>query len=756
MAMVASLIGTLPGPRAVGAAGDSHPAETFRTAPISAQSDPAPEATQLLTLGQLGYPDQTIRGSRSTIPVELVLRPGQTLLASSTFTINYDLSPAIDPDVSSITVSVNGAVRTTSPLEATGDGFQTVVVPLQPTDRLPDSASIRMTIEVVLAQSGVACPPAVDPQRWLIIRSDSVAALGLTNVDQSVGLSDLASLFSPTTPDPISRAGEPQAVPITIVVGQGAAAEEFQAAGYVATAIGRWAAERNIEPSILFSDQIPPDQPTIVVAAGIRFASSLAWGDVNWDGANYVAPTGFIAANRGILALQRTAVPRLLVSSATPAGVLDAASALVEPGRAAALTGSYAILTGRDAAIPELRQPTWDDDTATFQGLGAVDQVLTGTGSQAVGMTFNRPAGWVIAEGARLIAEVAVSGNVSADASVVMTLNGTVIGSVPIAPGGEGSLVSGNVASTQTVRTAELPIPPNVLNVLSTDQSHRQLRLDVVANLGAGATCSGLTPPSVTLLASSRWVLPHSTPASLDLARFPAPLGGDPRSGVAPLMVVIPDWPTTGELQAAMRVIASVARWSAGDHRLLPRLIPIGRLNLADRDSANLVVIGTVARNPLAGELVGRNTLVFGPPPTTSSTSNYAQVSGEIALLPSPWKSGGAVLLVTADFEAGVPLAAATFASNDQLAAVSGGIVSVGGSTPPQILASGKPMVIRQSGLVDRFGWDRWATALALAALVLLLVAAGPLARSRLRSRSRGPAVATDARVDSPSGHQGP
>lgn len=704
---------------------------------VSSQSTPTPGPTQLLTLGQLGYADRTVKGSRSTIPVELVLRPGQTVLTSSTFTLNYDLSPAIDPEISSITVSVNGAVRTTSTLESTADGFRTMVVPLQPTDRLPDRASVMLTLEIVLAQAGVACPPAVDPRRWLTIRADSVTSLGLTNADQSVGLSDLASLFSPTTPDPISRTGEPVAIPITIVVGQGAAAEEFQAAGYVATAIGRWAAERNIEPSILFSDQIPPDQPTIVVSAGIRFASSLVWGDVTWDGANYVAPTGFIAANRGFLALQRTAVPRLLVSGATPAGVLDAASALVEPGRAETLTGSYAILTGRDAAIPELRQPTWDHDTATFQGLGAFDQVLAGTGWQSVELTFNRPAGWVITDGARLIVDLAVAGNVSADAAVMLTLNGTVIGSVPIAPGGNGSIVTGEIASTQTVRSAELAIPPNVLNVLAPGQSHRELRLGIVASLGVGATCSGLSAPSVTILAGSRWVLPHAQPATLDLARFPSPLSGGPDSNVAPLMVVMPDWPTTGEQQAALRVIASVARWSAGDHRLLPRLIPIGRLNADDRITANLVVIGTPTRNPLAGEIVGRNALVFGLPSTTSSTANYPQVMGQIALLPSPWKSSGAILLLTSDFEAGVPLAGSNFTSSEQLAGLTGGVVSVGGSTPPQLLAGGEPVVAQQSGVVDRFGWDRWLSVAGIAALVVVLALIGPLLTSRLARTGR-------------------
>lgn len=702
--------------------------------PIVSQEDgstePQPQTTdakQLLTLAQLGYGDQTITATRSEIAIELPLRPGQAILTTSTFTIRYSVSPAVDLTTSSLTVLVNGEPRVTDLLSSPVGGIAELVVPIAPTDRLPDSASVRLTLQTVLNEPGTSCPPATDPQRWLTIRSDSVAVFGLTNADQSVGLSDIASLFSPLTPDPIGRTGVPVAVPITIVVGQGAAAEEFQAAGYVATAIGRWAEARNIEPVILFSDQIPADQPTIVVAAGIRFSGGLTWGDITWDGANYSAPTGLIAANRGLLALQRTATPRLLISSATPAGVLDAARALVDPALSGSLSGSYAIMTGRAAAVPDMRHPTWDGDTASFQDLGASDYSLTGTGLQVASLTFGRPSGWVIGGGARLSLEVAVTGNVSPDASLSLTLNGIGIGAMPIAPGGSGPLATGAIDTNQTVRTADFVIPPDLLNAPITGQTTRELHLGLVASLGAGATCTGGAAPSVTILPGSRWILPHSTSESLDLARFPAPLAGDPQAGIQPLMVVIPDWPTTGEQQAALRMIAAVSRWSAGDDRLLPLLIPVGRLNPADKTNANLIIIGTTIRNPVAGELIASQPLSFNLTSTTSSTSNYAQITGDIALLASPWMSGGAALLITSDFDAGVPLAASTFTSSGELNLLSGGVVSVGNETGPQTFANSTVAITKTSGLVDRFGWDRWWTFLAIVVLVGLLIIAAPL-----------------------------
>ena len=98
------------------AAGSNPAAAESRAELIAAQDDPPPAdtsavANQQLTLAQLGYGDLTVTGSRTTIPIELPLRPGQAVLTTSTFTLRYVLSPAIDAGSSSMTVSVNGTPR---------------------------------------------------------------------------------------------------------------------------------------------------------------------------------------------------------------------------------------------------------------------------------------------------------------------------------------------------------------------------------------------------------------------------------------------------------------------------------------------------------------------------------------------------------------------------------------------------------------------------------------------------------------------
>ncbi len=673
------------------------------------------------TFAQLGYPDRTITASMATTSVSVPLLPSQTIGTDSRAVLRFEASPLIDHAASSLTVSINGQVRQSTTLTEANGTVAELLVPLEPTDRLPETASVILTIDTLLVTPGDACPPALDPGRWLVIRGDSSLDFERTNLDRSAGLADLPGLFLPAAPDPVAREGEIPARSVTIVVGQGAAPEEFQAAGYVATALGRWSAERQVPTTILFSDQIPPDQPTIIVSAGIRFATSLTWGDVSWDGTSWQTANGAVPNDRGVLALQRSEVPRLLVSSASPEGVLDAAATLVQPGRFEALAGSWVVLTGRDVVTPELRQPAWSNDSATFGELGAGEYTLSGTGAQQLTMTFPKPAGWLLSGGSHVVLEVSVAGNLSPDSSLSLTLNGYWMGSMPLRAGGNDAVIDGAPAANPTRQSSRFDVPVDQLGAVA-GGDRRELTVVASVNLGVGATCAGLTPPSVTLLPGSRWVLPHDRESVLELASFPAPLAGDPSGPVTPLIAVVPDWPTTAEMQVAMRTLAATARWSAGDGRLLPVLMPVSRLTATDRTAANLIVIGTTVRNPVANELAGRYGSLLDAPGMTDTVSAVPPAVGQIALVPSPWRSGGTVLSLTGPIDAGVTQTGGAFEDAARLDRLSGGVALVSGSTDVRSLHVAQRPVVTDQGLTGRFGWDRYATLAIIVTVLTLLI----------------------------------
>ncbi|HEV2528336.1 MAG TPA: cellulose biosynthesis cyclic di-GMP-binding regulatory protein BcsB [Thermomicrobiales bacterium] len=707
----------------------------------SGEPSPAPSAELPLTDARstfllLGYPDQKITASLMTSVVEVPLRPSQTLGTDSHLVLRFEASSLLDHEASSLTVSVNGQVRRSTTLEEANGQVAELLVPLEATDRLPQTASVVLTIDTRLVTAGAGCPPAIDPGRWLVIRSDSSIEFDRTNLDQSAGLADLPSLFMPATPDPVSREGDISARAVTIVVGQGAAPEEFQAAGHLATALGRWSAERQVPTTILFADQIPPDQPAIVVSAGVRFAGSLTWGDVSWDGTTWRTPNGAVPSDRGLLALQRSVVPRLLVSSATPDGVLDAAAALVRPGRANNLAGSWAILTGREVLTPELRSPSWDGNTATFGQLGAGTYSFSGTGAQQMSLTFPRPAGWLLSGGSHLILDVSVSGNISPDSSLSLTLNGHWMGSMPLRAGGQDAVVGGSPETAPTRQAARFEVPASQLGAVS-GADRRSLSLVAGVNLGVGATCAGLTPPTVTILPGSRWVLPHETERVLELASFPAPLAGDPLAPVTPLIAVVPDWPTTAEMQVAMRTLAAVARWSAGDARSLPVLIPVSRLTETDRTATNLIVIGTATRNPVAGDLVRRYGGLVNAPGQTSTTGSVLPALGQVALLPSPWRSGGATLLLTSTTDAGVTQTGGAFEDVERLNQLSGGVATVTGSSEVESTQVARAPAIIDEGLTERFGWNRYVVLFTIAGIMALIFLGAWLASTRSVGQGR-------------------
>ena len=171
-----------------------------------------------------------------------------------------------------------------------------------------------------------------------------------------------------------------------------------------------------------------------------------------------------------------------------------------------------------------------------------------------------------------------------------------------------------------------------------------------------------------------------------------------------------------------MRTLAATARWSAGDARLLPILMPASRLTETDRTAANLIVIGTAARNRVANDLVSRyGGLVNAPAPTSMST-NVPPAIGEIALLPSPWRSGGAVLLLTSTIDIGVSQTGGAFEDAGRLDQLSGGVAIVSGTSDVQVTQLAQAPAVVDQGLTERFGWQRYPVLAAIAALLGLIV----------------------------------
>lgn len=690
-----------------------------------------------LTFSSLGFTDQAVLAGRSTLSFRLPVRPGTVITDGSTVTFVYTPSPQLDFSRSTLTASVDGIQRSSGRVSKPDtSGNASFTVHLNATDALANSTTVALDLTVQLELPGANCPPVIAPDRWLVLKGASSLALGHTDLSQSMGLGQLADLFVPRLLD-TNLATQPVSAPaVTIVIGQGSAPEEIEAAGLVAMQLGRWGQQRGVNPVVNYSDQIPANQPVIVVASGQRFAGALTWGDVSWNGTTFTTPSGPVSQDRGLLALQKAPVPALLVGSTTPSGVLEAARALVQPGLGDALTGTYAVLTGRSAPVTDSRYPTWTSNVASFADLGTPARIISGTDVQTTHYTFDRPPGWEFSNTVHLVLDLSVIGNLAPDANLTGTLNGVPIGASSLLSGGVSPVATGDINETATTQHIQFDIPPTVLNQPAFGATRRTLALDLTLTLGAGTTCTNGTTPTVTILPTSWWQLPHHTSAQLDLAQFPAPLSGDPQKGVAPLILVLPDGPNATEQQAALRVMAAIGRWSAGDDRILPHITAASRLSMTDRDTANLVIIGTSARNPLVYAVSDAHRNMFNLPADTITPTLTAPINARVGLLASPWNSGAAVLVLTSASDDGIAIASQPFQDPASLAQLSGSVATLNGAQEPTTSAAGARLTPEASGMVERFGWDRAVTFIVIVAIVLLLIGAGQMSRRLLRRRS--------------------
>lgn len=713
------------------------PEPNVRAAQLMATPTPSPPAIIQTAFSSLGFQDQTVVASRSTLSFRLPILPGTLITDGSAVTFRYRPSPQLDLSRSTLTASVNGIQRMSGPVTTPDDsGRASFTVPLNATDALASTTEVAIDLTIQLALPGLDCPPVTAPERWLVLSQTSSSSLARTDLDQGMNLGQLPDLFLPRLLE-TNTASQPVAAPaVTIVIGQGSAPEELEAAGLVAMQLGRWGQQRGVTPVVNYSDQIPSNQPVIVVASGQRFADRLTWGDVTWDGAVFGTPSGPVSADRGLLALQKSTVPALLVGSTSPAGVLEAARALVQPGRGDSLAGMYAVLTGRSAPVTDNRYPAWNGNVASFADLATPARVISGTDVQTTHYRFDRPAGWEFTTAAHLVLDLSVIGNLAPDASVTGTLNGVPIGGSPLLPGGVSAVATGDINQTATIQHVQFDIPASVLDQPAFGSTRRTLALDVMLSLGAGTTCTNGMPPTVTILPSSWWQLPHHTTTQLDLAQFPAPLSGDPQRGVAPLIAVLPDGPTAAEQGAALRVMTAIGRWSAGDDRILPHITVASQLTATDRETANLIAVGSPARNPIVDAVRSAHANLFNLPAAGTAPTVASPLTAHIGLLPSPWNTGAAVLVLTSISDDGIALASQPFQDPASLALLSGSVMALNGTLPPTSVQAGSRLTPERSGMVERFGWDRAATVVVIVAIVLLLIGAGQFSRRIVRRRS--------------------
>ncbi len=697
------------GPPAVGA----QEAQIQATAAPAASPRPTGNAAAAPSFQSLGYGDATARSTDSVLSFFFPVPAGRTPDKGSEIDLRFSHSPLLLATRSTLTVVVNGQsldsifltrknvdegrLRVTLPVAASGD------------DRIGGYA---IDIAFHLRLTEAECEEPQNPALWATVHGDSAFNLRVKPSPGGADLADLAGLFAPTGSS---------APPVTLVLSTAPTPEELEAAGVVTFQLGRWAAEVGQEPAIKIATGKPPaDGPVILVGTGATWRPAERWGDLRWGGKTYAVAGTSVPNGAGVLALKIDPSPRLLVSGDTPAAVLEAAHALAQPARRDLLGGDHAILAAMDVPAAG-SEAAWQEGAASFAQLGVERRAFTGPGEHILDLAFERPPEWIIRDGASLQLLIESSTGIKIDTSwVAASVNGRDVGTFSLQPE-EGS------------GRYSFALPASLLNTSLANQPLRALVLQARIYIDVQRTgCEPIDPAAAwaTVLPTSAWILPHDRYDVLDLGRFPAPLleANDP---TAP-MVVLPNEPTSDDLQVGLQLSAALGRWTGYEQTSLPRAVTAGRLTSDDRASRGLILIGDGTRNPVSQDASSANANAVA-----LIAPVVARVPGEgggwLRLTPCPWSSDRAILTIGGDDATGLKTASDALTDPALLQQLRGVVAAVVDGLPPQSRAAASPVpaapadlapyvVVAERPLVERLPAWQIAGAVLLGALIATII----------------------------------
>lgn len=283
--------------------------------------------------------------------------------------------------------------------------------------------------------------------------------------------------------------------------------------------------------------------------------------------------------------------------------------------------------------------------------LGASDIILHGP-YDTNRVRFSIPANWLLTDGAELtikasayFAGPASSESAASDylgALLDVYFNGDLQQSIPLIAGSD-------IIYRVPIKYTALPSP-------RPDGS-----LEISFFLNAAIDCDyEFHKTTVEISSESQLALPFSVvPLKTDLRRLPWPLYQPGMNEQVVTSLVIPDQPTTDELQGAMLVMAALGRMTA--QKLPVSLITVSEFTEQVRNENNVIFVGKAA---------GLTLLTGYDLPIPVSNAHFSAVNmqdddGVIQITTSPWNLARAYLIIGGNSDDGVVKAAKAFTTEN-------------------------------------------------------------------------------------------
>lgn len=308
----------------------------------------------------------------------------------------------------------------------------------------------------------------------------------------------------------------------------------------------------------------------------------------------------------------------------------------------------------------------------TLADLGYEERTLNGP-FDALFVRFGLPPDWQLTSGAQITLDMTFFYSYP-DATEEFGVAEVFGGIVQVAFNGE--TLTNVLLDERGDRSVTVNIPPDAL-ISQRDDGRHILQLELISD----ESCFYGIDAVVVVKPSSRLILPHQvTDISTDLALLPRPIYQNDSIVPEITTFVVPDQPTTSELNAALAVVAGFGRLT--DEEILFSLVPHSGLTQELRETSHVVFVGKSSSLP---EL---NNVALTVPAGSFTAPNGAPDDGILQLAGSPWNSGKAVFVVSGDTDAGVLKAAQAFSTGAIVSGESPSVARIAAVNPGFIVTA--------------------------------------------------------------------
>jgi cellulose synthase operon protein B len=328
-----------------------------------------------------------------------------------------------------------------------------------------------------------------------------------------------------------------------------------------------------------------------------------------------------------------------------PVVILSLFSGLILPASAQGVGATPTPTVAVPTAIPQGLQVPTDPNAVSFFQISQSEVQLNGPFDSS-SLVFGLPPNWRLLADASLDLHMAVSFNTLArpqDTTIAPVMQG---GTLTVRFNG----YTVAVISLNQVGEITQKIP---LTTASMASQRNDGRFEVGFILDSGISCYVSQQMTVFIHTTSQFILPHEQMIpEASLIKFPQPLF---QGSVFPenALIVIPDNPSSAELQAALTVSAGMSNLTGNS--LAQDLTTVGKLTSDQQIANNLILVGKAASLPLLSNVTM---------PLPVSGGKFAFVgdnttdNGVVQMANSPWSLPRVVLVVSGNTDAGVVKAA--------------------------------------------------------------------------------------------------